>query len=93
MMWANNHQTFWSPQALIKNIAAGNLLSSAAILFSGNTFSHIAHAVCSFSEFEVLQSATYYNIQKKYLFPVVNKAWKDERTSVLEQLKGISYSI
>ena len=37
-----NHLTCWNSQPLIKNIAAGNLLSSAAILFSGNTFSNIA---------------------------------------------------
>ena len=42
MLCVNNHLTSWNPQPLIKNIAAGNLLSSAAILFSGNTFSHIA---------------------------------------------------
>ena len=31
---------------------------------------------------------TYYNIQKKYLFPVVNKAWKEEKSSVLDEVKS-----
>jgi len=30
---------------------------------------------------------TYYNIQNKYLFPVVNKAWNEERNSVLDEVK------
>ena len=39
----NNHDDYcWTSQPMIKNTAAGNLLTSAAILFSGNIFSRIA---------------------------------------------------
>ena len=86
MMCINSHQTCWSSQPLIKNIAAGNLLSSAAILFSGNTFSRIAQ-FASFLNLKFFSHTTYYNIQNKYLFPVVNKAWNEEKTSVLDAVK------
>ena len=86
MLCANNQLTFWNSQPLIKNIAAGNLLSSAAILFSGNTLSCIAQFV-SFPILKFFSHTTYYNIQNKSLFPVVNKAWKEERTSVLDAIK------
>jgi len=66
MLCVNNHLTCWNSQPLIKNITAGNLLSSAAILFSGNTFSHIAQ-FSILSEFEVLQP--YHILQyKKQVF-------------------------
>ena len=87
MLCVNNHLTCWNSQPLIKNIAAGNLLSSAAILFSGNTFSHIAQ-FASFLNLKFFSHTTYYNIQKKYLFPVVNKAWKEEKSSVLDEVKS-----
>ena len=87
MLCVNNHLTSWNSQPLIKNIAAGNLLSSAAILFSGNTFSHIAQ-FASFLNLKFFSHTTFYNIQNKYLFPVVNKAWKEERSSVLDEVKS-----
>ena len=86
MMCPNNHLTFWNSQPLTNNIAAGNLLSSAPILFSRNTFSRIAQ-FASFLNFKFFSHTTYYNIQNKHLFPVVNKAWKEERTSVLDAVK------
>ena len=92
MMCINSHQTCWSSQPLIKNIAAGNLLSSAAILFSGNTFSRIAQ-FASFLNLKFFSHTTYYNIQNKYLFPVVNKAWNEEKTSVLDAVKRDGPSI
>jgi len=73
--------------ATVKNIAAGNLLSSAAILFGGNTFSYIAQ-FASFPNLKFLSHTTYYTIQNKYLFPVVHKAWKEERSSVLDEVKS-----
>ena len=38
----NGHESVWSSQPLFNNISAGNLLTSASILFSGNTFSKIS---------------------------------------------------
>jgi len=65
MLCVNNHLTCWNSQPLIKSIAAGNLLSSAAILFSGNTFSHIVQ-FSFFLNFKFFSHTTYYNIQNKY---------------------------
>ena len=87
MLCVNNHLTCWNSQPLIKNIAAGNLLYSAAILFSGNTFSRMAQ-FASFLNLKFFSHTTFYNIQNKYLFPVVNKAWKEERSSVLDEVKS-----
>ena len=83
----NNHDDFcWTSQPMIKNMPAGNLLTSAAILFSGNTFSRIAQ-FASFLKLNFFSHSTFYNIQNKFLFPLVDKAWTEERSSVLEAIK------
>ena len=87
MLCVNIHLTCWNSQPLIRNIAAGNLLSSVDILFSGNTFSHVAQCA-SFLNLKFFSHTTFYNVQNKYLFPVVNKAWKEERSSVLDEVKS-----
>ena len=83
----NNHDDFcWTSQPMIKNMPAGNLLTSAAILFSGNTFSRIAQ-FASFLKLLFFSHSTFNNIQNKFLFPLVDKAWTEERSSVLEAIK------
>ena len=83
----NDHDDYcWTSQPVIRNIAAGNLLTSAAILFSGKTFSRIAQ-FASFLKLKFFSHTTYYNLQNKFLFPVVNKAWTEERSSVLDDIK------
>jgi len=62
---------------VIKNTAAGNLLTLGAILFSGNTFSRIAQ-FASFLKLKCFSHSTFYNIQNKFLFPLVDKAWIEE---------------
>ncbi|KAK2549591.1 hypothetical protein P5673_029982 [Acropora cervicornis] len=42
----------------------------------------------SFLNLKFFSHTTFYNIQNKYLFPVVNKAWKEERSSVLDEVKS-----
>ena len=87
MLCVNNHLTSWNSQPLIKNIAAGNLLASAAILSSGNTFSRITQ-FASFPKLKFFSHTTYYNIQNRYLFPVVKIAWNEERSAVLNEVKS-----
>ena len=49
--------------------------------------SHIAQ-FASFLNLKFFSHTTFYNIQNKYLFPVVNKAWKEETSSVLDEVKS-----
>ena len=82
----NGHQSSWKSQPLIKNTPAGNLLSSAVILFSGNTFERISQ-FASFLNLHFISNPTFYSIQKKYLLPVVEKAWEEEKWQVLNDAK------
>ena len=69
----NGHKTQWNSQPLINNMPAGNLLTSAAILFSGNTFYRVSQ-VSSLLNLQFFSKATFYGIQNKFLFPVIDKA-------------------
>ena len=67
----------WNSQPLINAMPAGNLILSAATLFSGNTFACI-NSFESFCNIILLISKTiFFDIQKQYLWPPVNNAWKN----------------
>ena len=82
----NGHETLWNSQPLINKMPAGNLLTSAAILFSGNTFSRVSQ-LASFLNLKFFSQTTYYDIQSRYLFPVVNKAWTERKGELLQAIK------
>ena len=83
----NGHAYTWNSQPMIKEMAAGNLLMSSAILLSGATYTKIATlaeilGLCFFSE------KTFCTIQDSYLFPVINEVWEQEQNTVFNDLKG-----
>ena len=81
----SGHTVTWKSQPQVKGTAAGNLLITAAIVFSGNTYKHAA----DFAKHLNLQfiSSYYYKIQRKIIFPVIQKAWKKNQAEVVKQLK------
>ena len=76
----SGHETLWNSQPLFNRMPAGNLLTSAAILLSGNTYSRVS----PFLNLQFFSHTTFYDIQNKYLFPVVNKAWTEVKREVLQ---------
>ena len=79
----NGHEIQWNSQPLINKTPAGNLLSAAAILFSGNTFSHI-NEFCSCLNMKFISKSLFYEMQDQYLFPVIDETWEKEQASVME---------
>ncbi|XP_046862463.1 LOW QUALITY PROTEIN: THAP domain-containing protein 5-like, partial [Xenia sp. Carnegie-2017] len=82
----NGHHTTWTSQPLIRNVPAGNLLLAASTLFSGNTYERISQ-FASFMNLEFIGKTSFYSLQKQYLFPVVDKAWKEEKSAVIAKAK------
>lgn len=82
----NGHDIKWDSQPLINRLPAGNLLVSAAILFSGNTFQRVCQ-IASFLNLQFFSPNTYYDIQRYYLFPLVNQTWEKEKRSILGSYK------
>ena len=79
-----NGPTFsWQSQPIISGSAAGSMLIPASILFSGNTYKHIAKYI----NLEFIQSSHYYTTQTTILFPVVNHTYTEMQTAVVKQMK------
>ena len=82
----HGHETLWNPQPLINNTAAGNLLIAASTLFSGNTFVH-ANEFCSCLNLKFISKCLFYDIQDKYLYPILNSPCEQQQLSVMEEAR------
>lgn len=82
-----NYQRQWDSQPMIKNTPAGNLLLSAAILFTG------ALPTKTIRVLEVLNCATislptYHIHQRRYLQPTVLNAWHKQQSDMISLLQA-----
>ena len=83
----NGHAHLWQSQPMIKGMAAGNLLLSSSILLSGSTYTKMA-SLAQLLKLSIFSEKTFYNIQDKYLFPVINEVWEGEQNAVFDDLKN-----
>ncbi|XP_043922025.1 uncharacterized protein LOC122797242 [Protopterus annectens] len=75
VMCLNGHEIVsWQSQPVLGRMPVGNLLNAAAVLFSGSTYAHIAR-FCAYVGLEFISQTTFYDLQREYLFPVVQKQW------------------
>ena len=65
----------------------GNVLSAASIEFGGGTYTGFK-SIADILKLQIMSTATFYRLQKTYVFPVVNVIYKKYRDSLLEQCKG-----
>ena len=56
---------------------------SAAILFSGNTFANI-DSFSNFCDFPISETR-FYNIEKQYLWPIVNTTWLTQQKDAIKK--------
>ena len=68
-------------------MAAGNLLLSAGILFTGNDYSNIAN-VAKATNLQIFSQRSFTSTQKKYLFPVVNKVYSEHEEEILDEVRS-----
>ena len=78
------HQKLWASQPYIKDTPAGNILLSAAILFSGATPAKILR-VLNHMKVACFTDRTFYYHQKRYLEPAVISVWKAKQSTLLAQ--------
>ena len=82
-----NQESKWCSQQSLNGIAKGNLLLSAAVLFSGNTFSRIQE-IMSIVTVNFIGKTLYYQLQKNILFPAVHKVYLTYQYFVLSDISG-----
>lgn len=78
----------WRSQPYVKKIPAGNLLLSAAILYSGSMISQTLRMLKIF-KVQCFSRQTYHKHQKNYLIPVVVKKWQEEQEQLVEKLSNL----
>lgn len=69
-----------------------NLLSAAAVLFRGGTYTELSDW-CQTMGIQMIGSSAFYNIQKAYLYPAIEHVYTEQRNALLarvclEQMEG-----
>jgi len=87
-MWSHCvHRRVWRSQPHIKDTPAGNILLSAAILFSGATpaknFQMLGHMWVA-----CISDRTFYYHQSQYLQPAVVSVWETQQQKLLAQCRS-----
>jgi hypothetical protein len=88
----NSHEYVWRAQPMVNKMALGNLMLSAAIVFSGNTYSRFRQ-MADYVNLGFPNESTYRSVANKYVYPVVNEAWLAEKRVVVNSLQGRSLAI
>ena len=82
-----DHKNIWRSQQVINWYALGELRLAANTLYSDNIYAKL-EAFFKLANIPFLRKTSYYNIQKKFLFGVLNKAWLNERTILIGGIKA-----
>lgn len=83
----SGHVSKWFSQPHVSGVAAGNLLLSAAILFSGSSYTKFAHLADTLN-LPILAERTFHRIQSNYLFPVIHRTWTQHQQLIIQRLQG-----
>lgn len=76
----------WESQSFIGNVPAGNLLTSAAILYAG-ALPTKALRVFSILNCVTITLTTFFRHQRKYLQPAISSIWEKQQLSLISSFK------
>lgn len=77
----------WASQPnLTPNLPAGNLILSAGILMTGNTYSKI-RAFADATNIAMISNTTFQSHQNETLIPVIQEQWQKNREQVVEEMR------
>ncbi|XP_073467276.1 uncharacterized protein [Aquarana catesbeiana] len=84
----NGHRSLlWESQPKIRNAPVGDVLISSAALCSGSNFLKI-ESFLKLLGMVSISKTTFYEHQKKYLFPAIDYHWKLNQQNIISQLSG-----
>ncbi|XP_070545555.1 uncharacterized protein [Ptychodera flava] len=90
LKWAcpANHTNFkWCSQPLLnRRLHSGDLITSAAILLSGNNYGKI-HLFAKMLNLKIVSKATFHKIQKHYLVPSIDEYWLKHQQNMIDKHK------
>ncbi|XP_063293594.1 uncharacterized protein LOC134578547 [Pelobates fuscus] len=77
----------WRSQPMINKRSVGNLLASAALLFSGSHFAKVSEFF-KMLKVPFISESLHYRFQNTFLFPIINLYHKKDRDATLDNFKG-----
>ncbi|KAM4052676.1 uncharacterized protein ACNLHF_003192 [Anomaloglossus baeobatrachus] len=84
---ASGHtKTIWESQPRLGKQPLGDVLASAAVLYSGSSFLKILQMV-KLLNLKFIGKSTYYKNQLTHLFPTLNRHWLMEQQSIITRLR------
>ncbi|KAK0155186.1 hypothetical protein N1851_002510 [Merluccius polli] len=86
------HSGTWKSSPDVRGMPEVNVLSAAAVLFRGGTYTELSDW-CQTMGVQMIGSSTFYNIQKTYLHPAIEHVYTEQRSALLarvylEQMDG-----
>ena len=82
------HSRTWNSQPMRGNLPLGNLMLSAAIIYSGSKVSQVLRLAKIFS-LKMFSRETFHRHQNSYLIPSIITGWKVEQATLLEELRQL----
>ncbi|CAM4607613.1 unnamed protein product [Leuciscus chuanchicus] len=91
-MCLGGHSGTWKSSADVRGMPEVNVLSAAAVLFRGGTYTELSDW-CQTMCVQMISSSTFYNIQKAFLHPAIEHVYTEQRSALLarvylEQMDG-----
>lgn len=87
----HGHPWVWHSQPLlgegVEAVPAGNLMLSAAMLFSGNSFSKVSQ-MATFMNLQFISESCKCDHDSAYVFPEVHETWYHEKHALWRSLEG-----
>ena len=82
-----DHNSTWSSQFMRNRVYEGNLSVSAGIVLAGSTYETV-RKMMEISGVKFSGKTSFYNIQKKLLFPAINYIYNERRRVILNTAKS-----
>ena len=82
----SGQNSYWLSQPKVKDTFMGNILTVASIIFGGGNYIQF-NSVCNILK-HFLSSTQFYALQKKYVFPAINKIYKKYRNRLFDESKA-----
>ena len=78
----------WDSQPLQKQIPVGNLMLSAAILFSGSHISQVLRLM-KIMNIQTYTRQTYHRHQQQYVIPTIINGWKEKQADLIAEMRQL----
>ena len=82
------YERTWASQPKVVRTYTGNIIASAALLFSGSQFAKVSRFF-EYMRVPFISKSTFQSHQSDMLFPVIIDSWKDEQNVLFDRVREL----